>query len=171
MKDAIDADELRTYRVSIQERRDRLQRDADALQGKLNALALSEAQAQRLVHYTESLVRGVINERVERIVKAAKSGCYDSLEGEDAITAVELHDVWDDYDQRRVALNNLREDTATQLLAGHTAELRAQLDSLPIEEKQGLLDQLGVVASWRRGARVIVYGNFVLEYLLGDGGT
>jgi hypothetical protein len=168
-KEAIDADELRAYRAEIQARRQRLQQDAEGLQAQLNALALSEEQAQRLVKYSESLVHGIINDRVERITKAAETGRYDALQGEDAITAVELHDVWDDWERRRVALEMLREDTMKELLESRTSEIQAQLDALSIPEKQQLLDQLGLVTLWTRGERLKIIGNFALEYLVGDG--
>lgn len=160
--DAIDALELRQYRAQIGERRQRLQEQADSLQARLNTLALSAQQAQRLVRYTESLVQGYVDSHVETIVKAVKSGHDADLDASDAILADELRERWDDWGKRRVGLEALRQATIGRVLSSQRAQVRAQLDALSVLDKQALLDQLGIVAYWTRGERLKIVGNIAL---------
>jgi hypothetical protein len=167
--DAIDALELRQYRAQIGERRQRLQEQADSMQARLNALSLSAQQAQRLVGYTESLVQGYVEARVERIVKAVQSGRDDDLDADDAILADELRERWDDWSKRRVSLEVLRQDIMERVLSSQRTQVRAQFDALSVPDKQALLDQLGIVAFWTRSERLKIVGNIALGYLIEDG--
>jgi hypothetical protein len=75
--------------------------------------------------------------------------------------ADELRGHWHD-------LELIRQETVERVLSALREQIRVQLDSLPIPERQGLLEQLGIVATWRRGGRLKIVASLVLEYITGD---